>query len=225
MLELLVWPVTALLAYTGTVWTFRTSVKGFLDKAESVEGPGGVKIASAPRQQIATDPEAVALPSPAADVRATSTTPAPTINLPPVAPLIQQVEDGLRHDLVRQSPDDQPSQLATALRALAHARLLLAHEANYRVIFGTQIMLLKSLNDGSVASIDQARFWYDLFHQRLPDVPITFESWLQFLTNCGYVRVGSTNHIGTSVTLTLDPFGRDFLLWITHNGISESKPG
>ncbi len=205
----------------GLITYFRSEVRVFLKNTRQVKIPGGFEISSTPSEQVATDPEKAALPASPETPNANSNVP---VALADASPLIIQIERALRHELDDRAPTDITVQFDTAVRALAIARALLAHEANYRVIFSTQIMLMKSLNDGTVRSTEQAIFWYNVFHQRLPDVPITFEDWLRFLLNCGYVQLGGSIS-DKSENLMLDPFGKDFLLWMTHNGIPEGKPG
>lgn len=206
----------------GAIGYFRAEVRKFLGNARQLKAPGGFELNSDPHPQVAVDPEAPALPAstperPPEPTRANAA-------LPPASPLVVQIEDTLRQELQARTPGDDAAQLTVAVRALATSRVALAHEANYRVIFSTQIMLLKSLNDGSIRHVEQARFWYDVFHQRMPDAPLTFENWLQFLINAGYVQLDEIT-VGAPRGLTLDVLGQDFLLWMIHNRISENRPG
>lgn len=220
-LSWLAWPSVVTILGGGAITMFRANIAKLIDRTDKGKVPG-VEFSAPTQPQVATDPEEHALPAAAAVAL-----PAPVeavAGLPAAGPLVEQVEATLRAELQGRSADDASGQLTVAVRALALARLLMAHEANYRVIFSTQIMLLKAVNDGSIRSTTKTQFWYGIFHERLPDAPITFDAWLGFLENCGYLIVGERVP-GAPSSLTIDPFGRDFLLWMVHNGISEARPG
>ena len=216
----LAWPGSVVVLGGAALTMFRTNIAKLIDRAESAKVPG-IELSAPVKPQISSDPETLALPVPTPPPMALGTS--TSTELPAASPVIAQVEEAICREL-EQAPKGAEYQRALLVRALAIARVLLTHEGNYRVIFSTQIMLLKSLNDRSVQTVEQARFWYDVFHTRLPDVPITFEEWLRFLQNAGYVRVGDIGG-GPSLSIAIDPLGRDFLLWLVHAGVSEARPG
>lgn len=218
------WPLVVLISILTTLFLFRTNIAKLIDRADKAKVPG-VELSAPAQAQVATDPETPTLPAPVPALQPERAEAAPpAAALPPPTPIILQVEESINGELEARAAGDIAVQRATTVRALAIARVLLAHEANYRVIFSTQIMLLKALNDRSVQNSEQARFWYDVFHSRLPDVPITFEAWLGFLQNAGYIIVGA-GWPAQVASIEIDPFGQDFLLWMIHNRISEVRPG
>jgi hypothetical protein len=64
----------------------------------------------------------------------------------PADPIIPSIERHERDFISKSFPDDQAAQLSAAYRALAITVLDRNNEMNYRVIFGSQIFILKELN-------------------------------------------------------------------------------
>lgn len=71
--------------------------------------------------------------------------PPPQLGPPPLNPVTEQIEATARQ-LLESNFKDKELQLAWAIRAFATADLEKAHEANYRLMLGSQIAALKSLN-------------------------------------------------------------------------------
>ncbi len=116
--------------------------------------------------------------------------------------------------------------LAWAIRSRSVSEANRMHEANYRLLFGSQINALKTLNVVGQGPISEFKTYfenmktnptYEAYHKAR-----TFEQWGEFLINTEYVA-----HVeGSDPPLVrITPFGRQFLQWMVVASVPEVKPG
>jgi hypothetical protein len=200
-------------AWPGVVvflaWKFGSELSGVLSSLLSrkfeVEGPGfKAKVDAAEQQQQgAENPAIKKLPE------------TPLLG-PSSRPAVARIENEMRAELKAVEPEKWSEVL---LRDLAQARLERGHEYIYNRIFGSQIGFLKRLNEVPRLTVDQAREFFKPYADQFPQVysEYGFDGWLHFLTVSALVeRKGDDLEIGE--------IGRDFLVYIINQRLSESKP-
>jgi hypothetical protein len=124
-------------------------------------------------------------------------------------------------------PDDLEAQLKWAIRFRSVTEYNRGHEQCFRLIFGSQIWLLRFLNNIPEIKKDEVKSFY---YERIAVDPKNaeflsdrdFESWLQFLVNMKCVEVEGE---GSEASVKLTTTGRDFLVWMLMERVSDSKPG
>jgi len=217
------WPIAlGLIAYS-----FRSELRGLLSRIKRVNAFGNeVELAALPlREQDAAEPidslEGTSPDLPALEDRRSSA------ELPNDFPLHTIFDEHFRQQLSQHVPGTAERQLAFAIRARTVSEIERIHEANYRVIFGSQIVALKQLNLlGGQAPVETFRPFYAAaaageFNKALY-AGRSFEAWGEFLANAGYVE-GVENSDPLQVRITL--LGQDFLHWLVRTRVSEAKPG
>lgn len=206
------WPI----ALGIIVFSFRNQIASLLNRIKQVTGFGGTaefvpmpasadQTGEGPATEVATEANANVMP------------PADAV----YEPMDAQFTDWLNERV----PGNAELKLAWAIRSRSMSEAYRLHELNYRVIFGSQIQALKSLNAlGRAPAVD-----FEAFFKAAAENPLwtlyykdrTFEMWGNFLVNAGYVRfVPNTDPSEVEIT----PFGRQFLVWIVQSGLAENKP-
>jgi hypothetical protein len=106
------------------------------------------------------------------------------------------------------------------VRHLAATQLQYYAERVYRLIFGTQITLLKWLNTSGVATRAQLVSFYEWGKQLWPDLyaNYSFEAYLNFLVSHALVGTQDQEHY------VITDSGKEFLRWMTSAGVPETKP-
>jgi len=118
----------------------------------------------------------------------------------------------VRKDLTARNLDE-PTAHELLLRAVAGGQILQHFERLARLVYGSQLQLLVSLNTVPLgAPIDDSRAIYNLAQQSYPEPykRISFDQWLGFLTTQGLVEQSGNN-------LTVSPKGRDFMKFLIDN--------
>ena len=166
--------------------------------------------------EASKSPEATALPSPPPSSAAARRPP------PDPIPLYDPFDANLRTRLDDAFGDNAELKLAWAIRFYSQALVERMHETNYRVIFTSQIWVLKQLNLIGQSTLSEGRRVYKeaVKHNPIFYNPVTWENWSGFLRNTGYVRIGE----GGDPTVTLTPLGKDFIVWMAARGVLEVKP-
>lgn len=200
LLKTIAWPLVVMIV---AIYYKTETIKDLLPRLRKA-GPTGVEFDPAAQQKTI-----------ASDIVASSSELKQKNNLLPPTPAISQVESKLADDLKKIDPGDQ---IALLTRELAVARLIVAFERIYRVLFGSQIYGLRRLNEVQKATIADAHALYETFRSQTPsDYPISFDVWIGFLKNQELVKENNG-------TVEITDIGRDFLLYITQNRLIESKP-
>lgn len=145
----------------------------------------------------------------------------------PSSGLLSTVERHLEDQLEALAPNDLAGKLRWAVRTSAEALIDRENEVTYRLIFGSQIAVLKEMNiRAGTLTIDQARNCYEFYKARYPDfyADLPFEQWTRFLIGRRLVAQPEDAHLPTSL-LRLTDEGRQFLMFLTAKGVWENKPG
>lgn len=149
-----------------------------------------------------------------------------TSNLPPSDVVYDALDAQLKANLDQHIQGNADVKLAWAIRSRSVSEANRMHETNYRLLFGSQIAALKSLNVSGPAPVSDFEKFYAALASNPVNEPIhkdrTFEQWADFVANIGYVAaVEGSDPPQAQIT----PFGRQFLQWMIVNGVSEFKPG
>lgn len=198
ILQAWAWPGAVLLL----AWCFRTEIKEALPRVKEV-GPTGVKMNDAPQQQRVGPVDSPKELSP--------------VELGEPSKAIRLVEEKLNQQILEISADKR---LPILLRELAQCRIFLHFERVYRIIFGSQIRALQSLNERPKVSVSEAiRFYDDVVKEFSPFYDdFSFERWSGFLINNSLVEMSEGYYVITDA-------GREFLHFITEARLPLEKPG
>jgi hypothetical protein len=208
------WPISIL----AGLWIFRGGLKGLISRVHTVRGAGVEVIVNAVENQ-----QAKALTT---EERAQATIGNIGDGYPGNDEILDRMDEHFRSMLDQNVGDDIQKKLAWAIRLRSASEANRIHETNYRLMFGSQLKVLRDLN---VQIRARLRSFEPLFLSAKSD-PITspfhadrsFEQWMQFLIDIGYVQ-----YVITSVPeeIELTPFGRNFLVWMASWRASEFRPG
>ena len=193
----LAWPTVAGTAIILLRNDLGSGLRGLLYRAEEI-GPKGVKLGERPQQQSEISPENS---GPEAGLKTADATPLP----PAIANLVEQLRKNLS-GFVAEAHDE------VLLRDLAAARVQLAHERTYRLIYGSQIAALERLEVAGSATVEEARDFYTRETADFSDFyrGIGFDRWVQFLTRFELVTVDASS-------FRITDLGRDFLAYVRGN--------
>lgn len=208
------WPI----AIGVVAWAFRNPLTAMIARVRQVSGFGGTADFATPEigsQQSADATKASSLPA-LSD----------TANAPPTDAVYDALDARLGADLNQHIQGNADVKLAWAIRSRSVSEANRMHETHYRLLFGSQIAALKSLNVCGPAPISDFEKFYAAIATNPANEPIhkdrTFEQWADFVANIGYVEAVEGS---TPPQARITPFGRQFLQWMVVNGVSEFKPG
>ena len=189
------------------------------EKADAPEqGPLSTSLASGSEPDV--EPQRVLSSTPAVDEAARQE----MIDFGKNIAVVQVGEEAIKAHLARMEFElNEPLTTEILIRNLAYYQALAALERLYRLIFGSQISLLKSLNVDSPKSESEVRKFYESARQKFPAFysGYPYESWKGFLLGPS----GTLAHDRDGDTYSITPTGRYFLVWITTQGLSENKYG
>ena len=132
-----------------------------------------------------------------------------------------ELENFIRQDLVNRGLATDSDTVKVLIRHLAATQLALDFEQIYNIIFGSQIFLLRQLNEAAGVGLDhdaiKSHFEHvqGLFSEQLNSW--TLEQYLSFLFGRTLITIKDNNY-----HLTIK--GVDFLIWITKTARSENQP-
>jgi hypothetical protein len=137
-----------------------------------------------------------------------------------ISPVILEQQNRIRADLKKLGLTcSKDETIEILVRLLAINQISYAIERMYRLIFGSQIRILKLLNVYSPTRVIDIKLIYEEAKAESPKVfeVYSFEAYLNFLT--------SSNLIGTSdaQSYSISPFGKAFLQWMVMEGLPENK--
>ena len=138
-----------------------------------------------------------------------------------VSPIVLEQQNRIRADLEKLRLTCNKDEAITILvQHLALYQLYYAAERIYRVIFGSQIRILKSLNLYGPTRISEIQAVYENAKNEFPKAyeAYPFPAYLNFLKTSNLA--GTSDEIMYSIT----PLGKAFLQWIAMEGVSENKP-
>ncbi|MFO6428941.1 hypothetical protein ACLBKT_02510 [Erythrobacter sp. W302b] len=207
------WPISI----GAIAWAFRKPITAMIGRVRQVSGFGGTAEFNPPEigSQQSADATKASLPA------LTDTSIAP-----PSDPVYDALDAQLKANLDKHIQGGAEVKLAWAIRSRSISEANRMHETNYRLLFGSQIAALKSLNVTGPAPISEFEKYYATVASNPANEPIhkdrSFNQWADFVVNIGYVvAVEGSNPALAQIT----PFGHQFLQWMTANGVSEFKPG
>ena len=209
------WPIAA----GVTAWVFREPVKSMIGRVRQLTGFGGSADFTA-GDRIASQQSA--------EGSATASLPAlvDTSNLPPSDSVFDILDSQLAVVLDQHVQGGDKFKLAWAIRQRSISEATRIHETNYRVIFGSQIHALKTLNIAGTGLISE----FETFYENVRSNPTweaihkerSFELWGQFIIDAAYVVLVEGSD---PPTVQITPFGKQFLQWIVLAGVPDVKPG
>jgi hypothetical protein len=145
---------------------------------------------------------------------------------PPPHPLYDPIEQDLRRRIEQLAPGATDTQVAWALRVVAVATVERGHESTYRSIFGSQIAILKEINTQGSITIYQARQIYNTAAKAFPEIyqHYEFEPWGAFVIDNGLAAL-TEKEVKDTTPVVFTHAGKNFLIWITTQGLIEDKIG
>lgn len=206
-MEHLVWPIAAVAFGVFFVLLFRSQIAGFLTRVQSVGRDGVSTLPGAGQRSV--------------EQQADAPTSKEVQNLLQSfdSPALLQQERVLLADLEAHKLDSTSDTTKVLVRHLAKTRLLLGCEFVYRLIFGSQIALLKRINTmGGGMSEAETHQFYQAVVCAHPDVFPADQPgpYLGFLVRQGLL-FPKDGH------LQITDFGREFLTWLVQSGATENK--
>jgi hypothetical protein len=134
--------------------------------------------------------------------------------------MLDEVENAIFEDLKSRGLEHESDTTKVLVRNLAVTNINLEHEKNYNAIFGSQIILLKALNEvsGTGRPIEYITGFYSTVKENNAEA---FSSWeledyMAFLQDSSLITFENESwHISNK--------GQDFLIWLARNGKRENK--
>lgn len=135
--------------------------------------------------------------------------------------VLRDIEGRIKADLVQKGLEAESDTAKVLIKHLAGTRVLLEFEQIHNLIFGSQIFLLKKLNEvagqGKPSNLIAAHFEHikSLFPESFGEWSL--EQYLGFLLDRSLITTkGNVYHITN--------LGVEYLTWLTRNGKREDKP-
>lgn len=216
------WPIVFGIA----IWAFRRNIGGLIDRVRTLRGLGA-EADLLPHPTLQAPAASLDDQTRLSDKNVIVTNPAggKISRFPPANDLFGPVDQKLAEELNALFLEDNEAKFAWAVRLRTQSEIERIHEANYRLMWGSQLRALKLLNQFSQASVEKFEPFYieakesELGKQILVDTD--FERWGRFLVNAGYVFLDETSD---PETVTISSLGKDFLVWMAGRGISDYRP-
>ncbi|OYX47522.1 MAG: hypothetical protein B7Y87_01280 [Sphingomonadales bacterium 32-64-22] len=210
------WPIVIGL----TAWAFRKPIESMIGRVRQFSG-FGTTAEFATREAITHQQEAKNTSNPVLPAIADAS------KFPPADPVFDILDRQLRSLLDQVISEDDALKLAWAIRQRSISEANRIHETNYRLIFGSQIFALKTLNTVGQGLVSEFENYYNekvLVNSQWEGIHKgrNFEQWGQFLLDAEYVVIveGSDPPI-----VQITSFGKQFLHWMVLAGVSEFKVG
>ena len=137
-----------------------------------------------------------------------------------VSPVVSQRVQLIQADIQKLHLDVNQKTVDLLVKHLARTQFLLSLESTYRMIWGSQIVLLRQLNTFGVRTRAELSPIYESAIAHFPQVydHYSFEQWLQFLRTQGLIATQDEEHFD------ITDFGKEFLMWMTNARVLENKP-
>lgn len=205
ILNAVTWPIVALFLGLIALLLFRLPIKELIGRTTSID-KSGLRAGSTPEAQR-EDRKTEAVQELLAAIGE--------------SPSLLDVEQRIRKDLEARGLETNGDTVRVLIRHLAASQLLVQFEQIHNFIFGSQIFLLKRLNE----VVGQGRHEKDIrvhfehvqkqFHEELSSW--TFDQYMRFLFDRTLiVKHGDIFHITN--------MGVEYLTWMARNGRSENAP-
>ncbi|WP_020677492.1 hypothetical protein [Geopsychrobacter electrodiphilus] len=205
ILSSLGWPHFTFIFAIVFLLIFRTQISGFISRISSID-KGGVKTSPVPEAQ-----------------REKEKTEAVQELLLAIGDSIvmREVEGRIVADLQSKELETESGTAKVLIKHLAASKILLEFEQIHNLIFGSQIYLLKKLNEvtgqGQDAEVVKAQFDHvkSMFNKEFE--AWDFDKYMYFLTARSLVTIENNQYHITNL-------GVEYLTWIARNGRSENRP-
>jgi hypothetical protein len=204
ILKVIAWPIAVGACFVFSCIYFRRHLAALLDRTTSV-GKEGLKT-SPPTGQTTQEIDKIK--------QARELVEALT------SPVIREREDGIRKELKDKGLQDDSETVKVLVRYLATTQLIVRFEELYRIIFGSQIFLLKAANENRAAGLHD-KFVHDHFTQVQQIFAPTFDQWKT--ENYVHFLISSSLLVKDGDSYRITNLGVDFLEWITKIGAPERK--
>ncbi|MBI5888237.1 MAG: hypothetical protein HZB82_05950 [Deltaproteobacteria bacterium] len=198
------WPHVTLVFAAFFIIIFRKALNGLISRVTSID-KSGVKVAPTPEIQREEQKKEFVqeLLLAAGD-----------------SVMIRDIEERIKTELTSKGLETNGDTVVVLIKHLAATQLFLKFEQTHSVIFGSQIFLLKKLNEVAGQGKPQ-EFIVAHFENTKKIYPATFEKWsleqyLSFLFSWSLLTVKDNNYHITNL-------GVDYLTWIARYGKSEDK--
>lgn len=198
------WPHVSLIFALIFIFVFKKAIREFIGKIKSV-GKEGLKTESSQTAEVEEKrKQAVEELMKFGDSKVTN-----------------ELESYIFKDLNQRELDTDSDTVKVLVRHLAATQLALDFEQIYNIIFGSQIFLLRKLNEaaGTGLNIDTIKTHFEhvqgLFDEQLNNW--TLEQYLSFLFGRTLITVKDNSY---HITIK----GVDFLIWLTKTARSENRP-
>jgi hypothetical protein len=134
-----------------------------------------------------------------------------------MSPVVLEQEDIIRKD-INALKIPQPELPDILIRHLAVTQLALRAEMIYRMIFGSQIELLRAVNEFGPRTKDEAKAFYDAATTQYPGLaPYRFEDYMNFLVTHGLL-------VQQDDKFAITTAGKEFLKYLVDVRASSRKP-
>lgn len=204
LIKLVIWPVVVLIGSIVFLLLFRQQIVSFLGRVRKV-GTGGLETYPLPQESTEGGRKKVV------DELMGSQD----------SQLVQEQQELIKEDLKKRGLEAESDAARVLIKHLAQTQIELSFEWAYGSIYGTQIVLLKKLNEvvGKGQPPEFVSAYLASVKERYPN---QFKDWdleryLTFLRNHLLITIKDGNY---HITVK----GVDFLLWLTRYGRSEDRP-
>jgi hypothetical protein len=222
--SLLSWPVAILIL----ACIFRKQLKSLVDRIDLFKAPGievSAPTGSANKQKIEADKKSVEDPLGIGSIQTQLELPIPAeIKSRQAAVSTYGGDEPILLEQMKLIEDDLATlhfpltSLDTSyvlIRHLAVNQILVRMERIYRLIFGSQITVLRTLNESGPQPADSLSILFDKAKSKAPKFfgEYTFRDWIDFLLKQNTIVELADGKYGISV------LGQEFLKWVTATGV------
>lgn len=204
LVKAIAWPVGVVSCFVFACIYFRSQVSGLLNRTTSI-GKEGLQT-SPPTGQATQEINKVRQ----ANELVEALTPS----------VVREREEAIRKELKDKGLDDNSDTVKVLTRYLATTQLIVTFEELYRVIFGSQIFLLKAANENRAAGLHEQYVTDHFAHVQKLFSP-AFDQWaapayVHFLLSSGLM-------LKDAAFFKITDLGVHFLEWIIKIGAPEKK--
>jgi len=206
--EALKWPGVALVCFGVGIVVFKRQVAAFLGRVDSV-GKDGLKATplTQPEQQAKQELEREKRQNVQELSQAFS------------SPAVRERENLIKAELQKRHLEHSGDTVEILVTHLAHALIALHFEQTYRIMFGSQIYILKQANTKGM--VTEAELVAHFEHIKKLFAPAfdtwTVESYILYVVNSGLLKKESGAYVLTGL-------GFEFLPWIVRRGYTDTPP-
>lgn len=203
VIEILAWPFCALVFGIIFLNFFKEPITNFISRVKSV-GKKGVTTDTPKDTQISENENKYV---------------EELMSVVEASPMLIEVENELKTELREKDLDYTGDASKILLRHLAATKIGLIFERTYQYIFGSQIELLKQLNNNNRSGFTRKEI--DGYFHNLKTIHVDFKDWetdnyIQFLLDASLIVTKNDIYV---ITVR----GVEFLLWLIKNSRNENK--